>query len=632
MRWIGISWYEHMEKKMIDITDFFNRMFSTDATIRGINANVIYNNKLNNIFNSYTTDKGFAEAVVAEGLASVHETRKIFFNPFISHKNYLSGTAGFSDKQDLIPRIELYKNLKKEIRTEEARIAITNYIISCITKQNLDFNSFIDYITVGILVDNFFQTNRRQDTLFVRLKQHIRDNWKTFNETEIALYINARNLLFHVIRTNNSTVLQHILTFDSIDVCTTDDNGNPLLKYCKDIELIKILLNKCISDEKKSQFVNMHDKYNKSVLFHFAYQVDDTESETNQQIISLLIHNGANANIDENGVINDTKQQLTQNAFIQKIILAENYSLAKFILEKTKINVNIKERINGKTLLHTAVDKNAKDIVKILVKQISKNNIDAQDDDAKTALLYAMQNNADAAIVKYLLDNGANPNFEDINGRTPLFFVKNAESFQHLIDNPNTDFWHKDIVDKNFMYYIIDDDEIIEKLINFLDKNPDKKRDCFLLNRYNENPFHWVTSAGLCKMYIKLLDNDYKQFIQQKNIRGDTPLHWARNAEIAELLIKNGADVNARNDALATPLHWAETVDIAKTLIKHHAIINALDDIGNTPIMYAEKHDNEPVKNFLENCTDTPSEIVTNTSTNDTLTNKAKTLFHRWFK
>ena len=605
---------------MIDINEMFNKMLDNDITIKSINANIIYNSKLNTIFNTYKTDKGFAEAVVAAKLAPLEMTQKTFYNPFVTKNPPSSWVPGFSNNQNWIPRIELHRTLERDFRLEEIKIAIANYITSYITKQPLDYTTFIDYVTIGVLVDKFFQSNRQKDTIFARLKKYIQDNWYNIEKLEIGRYINLHQLLFHVVLANNTDVLEHILRFDFVDVCVTDDNGNPLLKYCKDVELIKILLNKCHSVEKREEFVNMCDSHNKPVLHHFAYAAENKDFTINNQIISLLIRNGASVNMDDNGTISQTKIQKTKNALIQKIIKLGDDNLTKFVLNNPLTNVNIKDVISGKNLLHTAVDINSAEITEIIATNISRNLIDDTDDNGETALLSAVKNNANSEIVKILLEHGANPNFEDKNGKTALFFIKDAESLQHLIDNSKTDFWHKDIVDKNFLYYLVDDKKIIQKITNFLNANPDKKHACFLVNKYNENPFHWVASIGVCKLYINLLGDDCKEYIQQKNIRGDTPLHWARNAQIATLLIEHGADVNARNDAQATPLHWADNVDIAKVLIENAAIIDAIDDIGNTPIIYAERHDNKDVQNFLENY------MI------DVKPNKRLSFFHKLFK
>jgi hypothetical protein len=56
------------------------------------------------------------------------------------------------------------------------------------------------------------------------------------------------------------------------------------------------------------------------------------------------------------------------------------------------------------------------------------------------------------------------------------------------------------------------------------------------------------------------------------NNRGSTPLHKAAmggHKEVAELLIAEGADVNAKDNNRRTPLHYATTKEIADLLRKH---------------------------------------------------------------
>ena len=61
--------------------------------------------------------------------------------------------------------------------------------------------------------------------------------------------------------------------------------------------------------------------------------------------------------------------------------------------------------------------------------------------------------------------------------------------------------------------------------------------------------------------------------------------------EIAELLIANGADVNAKNGDSHTPLHQAFKTQYNKELIElliaNGADVNAKDDRGRTPLDYA---------------------------------------------
>ena len=68
---------------------------------------------------------------------------------------------------------------------------------------------------------------------------------------------------------------------------------------------------------------------------------------------------------------------------------------------------------------------------------------------------------------------------------------------------------------------------------------------------------------------------------------GITPLHWAKNKEVAELLITEGADVNAKNKAGITPLHGAVQTgnkEIAELLIDKGANVNVKEMDGGTPL------------------------------------------------
>jgi ankyrin repeat protein len=82
---------------------------------------------------------------------------------------------------------------------------------------------------------------------------------------------------------------------------------------------------------------------------------------------------------------------------------------------------------------------------------------------------------------------------------------------------------------------------------------------------------------------------------------GDTPLHMAAysgQAEIAKLLIENGADVNAKygyeGESGETPLHWAlstggytnypRNIEIVKVLVENGADVNIKDREGKTPL------------------------------------------------
>ena len=81
--------------------------------------------------------------------------------------------------------------------------------------------------------------------------------------------------------------------------------------------------------------------------------------------------------------------------------------------------------------------------------------------------------------------------------------------------------------------------------------------------------------------------------VNAKDIGGQTPLHEAVNTgilKVAELLITKGADVNAKDESEDTPLHKAtrkNNHEMIELLISKGAAINPKDGFGKTPLYWA---------------------------------------------
>jgi len=71
--------------------------------------------------------------------------------------------------------------------------------------------------------------------------------------------------------------------------------------------------------------------------------------------------------------------------------------------------------------------------------------------------------------------------------------------------------------------------------------------------------------------------------VNARNVYGSTPLHLVSTIEIAKLLIKNGADINADNHGY-TPLHTILSVEVGQLLIDNGADVNAIARYGRTPL------------------------------------------------
>jgi ankyrin repeat protein len=86
---------------------------------------------------------------------------------------------------------------------------------------------------------------------------------------------------------------------------------------------------------------------------------------------------------------------------------------------------------------------------------------------------------------------------------------------------------------------------------------------------------------------IELID------VNQNDWAGDSPLHIAAllgDVDAINILINNGAHINARGEKKLTPLHHAFMkghVDAIETLLSRGADANAVDDFGKKPENWA---------------------------------------------
>ena len=122
-------------------------------------------------------------------------------------------------------------------------------------------------------------------------------------------------------------------------------------------------------------------------------------------------------------------------------------------------------------------------------------------------------------------------------------------------------------------------------------------------------PIEWAARAKAFKV-ARLLISNRAFIIDYVSENGQTPLHifagvylaGTGNTEIANLLIRQGADVNARNYDGFTPLHHAAKWNNSKTLallIRKGGDVNARNSDGFTPLHYAAKWNNSEILALL---------------------------------
>jgi ankyrin repeat protein len=109
---------------------------------------------------------------------------------------------------------------------------------------------------------------------------------------------------------------------------------------------------------------------------------------------------------------------------------------------------------------------------------------------------------------------------------------------------------------------------------------------------HNKTPLFFAASSGHGEI-TELLIADGAD-VNARDILGCSPLHEVTKSDIAELLISKGADVNAGLNRAGTPLHRAamcravdatwDSCELPRVLISHGALVNARDQNGETPL------------------------------------------------
>ena len=118
-------------------------------------------------------------------------------------------------------------------------------------------------------------------------------------------------------------------------------------------------------------------------------------------------------------------------------------------------------------------------------------------------------------------------------------------------------------------------------------------------------PLHY---AGFCGLYdvVKVLAAEHPEDVNSRSFIGEeTPLHLTSRAghiDLAQLLIKHGADVAAQSKDKTTPLHRASEeghVDLAQLLIDHGADAAAQSKGGMTPLHLASERGHTDLARLL---------------------------------
>lgn len=294
--------------------------------------------------------------------------------------------------------------------------------------------------------------------------------------------------------------------------------------------------------------------------------------------------NVSHSPFQEDVKLNINVQDELGNTRLHKAIEGNQEAVFNALLLK---NVDIEIKNNeGETPLMVAVKSLNEGFVEKLIKKGAK--IDSEDEYYNTPLIKAVQLNLDN-VVDLLLKNGASCCVENENSKTPLHvaIVMNFESIFDKLIEAGADV---NIANGTFGTPIqaaltAGNLSIARKLLAVGASLTPASVFYSVLNCYKDN---------VIILFDFILENGFD--VYSKGCENWSLLHLAvirPNETIVKNLLKEGAEVNAKDNLGETPLHFAVKLSlilIVKLLLEHKSDVNARNKSGETPLHIAVKH------------------------------------------
>lgn len=226
------------------------------------------------------------------------------------------------------------------------------------------------------------------------------------------------------------------------------------------------------------------------------------------------------------------------------------------------------------------------------VKSLAPSNLNYRIDyniseDGETPLILAVKNQQ-TEIVSFLLKNGADPNLTSYT-------------------NPKFDYnrWHEGIYDVSPLYVAAyyTDLEILQLLLS-------AGAEVNFVSTSGDTPLTMATRSGnLAKVKLLIAHGANPNLYRRGVALSGIPLFWAvfqGELEMVKELLKQGADVNAKNTEDETALFWVfrseSKLEIMKELVHYGIDINAQNTKGETALFkeQSRKNSNLQIVEFLK--------------------------------
>ena len=430
-----------------------------------------------------------------------------------------------------------------------------------------------------------------------------------------------------------------LLERTDIDVDLVTKRGSTALQWASNRGMLAVV-QKLIA---KDADVNIQDKNGDTALIKACYRNNEKCAlallERKDIEVDLEDKNGDTA-LDwafKNELLSVVKKLIAKGADVNKhnkygytpLIKAckeNNKKYALALLERTYIEVNLVNN-HGETALYWASEKGMLAVVEKLIEKGADVNI--QNEDGYTALMKFWQANVALAlleddninvnlknkdgytalhkasflgnllrmlaVVKKLIERGADVNAQDKDGRTALMIAcqettKYADVALALLEDDNIKVDLVDEYGKTALDYASENrmTEVVKKLI-------ERRADVNIQDENGDTALIGACKKNRVNVALALLEHPYIE-VNLMNNNGETALGWAfKNGllEVVKKLIKRGADTNKQNDQGETMLMksiFRKHTNVALALLEDDNIkVNLVTNKGETALHRASE-------------------------------------------